>query len=165
MILYCYFNYNYINMLIVTKTTLLDSLKSILDKIDNLVSTYTWREYQEKTDLLSKWVSDNYPKKVKYYPTEDEKYNLSPKQIDDKKVELDKEYKINLSDYLVKLEEKKKEIWYVDLYSEILWEINEKLPRELSALKNEFPDTDYWINTICGYREIISYSIYLLELK
>ena len=152
-------------MLIVTKITLLDNLKSILDKIDNLVSTYAWREYQEKTDLLSRWVSDNYPKKVKYYPTEDEKYNLSPKQIDDKKVELDKEYKINLSEYLVKLEEKKKEIWYVDLYSEILWEINEKLPRELSALKNEFPDTDYWINTICGYREIISYSIYLLELK
>lgn len=144
------------------KKELLSLLNIIDEKVSDYLSSYNVLQNLEKQIAEYREVNKvTIPRK--FYPTADEKYNMSPKEIDAKNIEVKDAYDKAVKELSNKVDEFAKSIWYKDLYSEIIVEFD-KLPSNFRELLDE-TNSDYWINKINAINTIIEFTKSIIDLK
>jgi len=144
------------------KNELKTLLKEILKKASFYMDNYD--EIYKKEKLLNDYHNSLPYIPSKYSPTSEEKYNTSPKEIDERI----NNYKENVLPKLRKerielIEKYKKEIDFVDYYGEIMVEVD-KLPNEFSDFRDAMNDCNYWYDRIHFINSLVPTFIYVIEL-
>lgn len=141
-------------------------LLNLLNTIDEKISEYLWKynTLMEQGSKISEYRENNrvtIPRK--FYPTAEEKYSMSPKEIDAKSVEIKEAYDKAVKELSIKVDEFAKSIWYKDLYTDVVMEFD-KLPSNFKDLLEE-TNSDYGVNKVNAMNSIIEFTKSIIQLK
>ena len=144
------------------KKELLSLLNIIDEKVSDYLSSYNVLQNLEK-QIADYREANKVTIPRKFYPTTEEKYNMSPKEIDAKSIKVKEAYNKAVKELNTKVDEFAKSIWYKDLYNEITIEFD-KLPSNFRELLEE-TNSDYWINKVDAINSIIEFTKSIIDLK
>lgn len=143
-----------------------NKLKELLNSI--IAKWYAYRnnygEFSEKEKILNSFI-DSLPRVTsKFRPTAEDKYNMSPREIDEKTKEYETLKPKLLEERHKAIEIYKKEINYFDYYSDVIKEFD-KLPNDLAWIRETVNDAEYGEYKISKIIELSEDMLFLLNLS